>query len=53
MSFNDSEIKNLTSEIYFETFDSMEILIKDSIPLEYLTHISFRNSKDYLYFKDQ
>lgn len=53
ISFNESEIKNMTPEIYFETYEDMEILVKESISLEYLTHISFGSSKDYEYFKDQ
>ena len=53
ISFNDNNIKDMTPDIYFETYEEMEILVKDSIPLEYLTHIKFSDERDYDYFKPQ
>jgi hypothetical protein len=49
-SFNDSEIILMTPEIYFK---NMEILVNQSIPLNFLIHISFGKYKDYYYFKNQ
>lgn len=31
----------------------MEILVKDSIPLDYLIHVTFGSKKEYEYFKDE
>lgn len=53
VSFDDSEIRNLTPELYYENYEDMEILVKESIPIEYLQHVKFGSKKDYDYFKEQ
>lgn len=51
LSFDDSNIHNMTPEIYFES-QFVELLIRESVNLKYLYHIEFSNMSTMLIYKD-
>ncbi len=51
-SFDDSTIKTMTKEEYLMEHNEAELLLRDSVSLEYLFHIEFQNPNDYNHFKD-